>query len=198
MQSEDSGSASKPTRESNRVTYPSLNRKYTTSQHLACGNSWYNQLDTEYAIKSGKGKDLTPPPSVNGKSWGKLGIRRLHSIGGSSEEATTQPSKRLEYRRCAVSASEATVASELLRSSDEEDSDEMPLKRNTFRITARFIGSMQRHAVPKSKAEKAATAAYLATYMTDQYRYIGQECITRGILLKRPCKTLGDVRDIRT
>jgi len=48
----------------------------------------------------------------------------------------------------------------------------MPVKKNTFKITARFIGSLQKHSATKGKAERTAvTAAVCATYHSDLNRY---------------------------
>lgn len=73
---------------------------------------------------------------------------------------------RLRSRRCAVSASDE------LSEEETNKTNAMPIKRNSFRITARFIGSMQmKHNISKSKAERIAAAAAMATYMTDESRY---------------------------
>ena len=84
---------------------------------------------------------------------------------------------RLRNRRSAVSsvASSGNLVSHFGFNPDElldPDYFEMPVKKNTFKITARFIGSLQKHSVPKSKAERVAAAAVLATCVTESSRYL--------------------------
>nr|CAB3265434.1 rap1 GTPase-activating protein 1 [Phallusia mammillata] len=95
------------------------------------------------------------------------GVRRIRSLGPGDK---TQVG-RLRQRRAAVSAATSIDQPGVNESTLEEgiaiDQFGMPMKKNTMRITARFIGSLQKHSAQKSKAERVAKAAALATYLSN-------------------------------
>lgn len=114
--------------------------------------------------RSQSGKESTRSPLVARRARNTQPARRVRSFIGTDSNAGPPQSFRLERRRCGVSASESTP--DLLKKHDtaEEltEDDDMPVKRS-LKITTRFIGSLQKHSVPKGKAEKAAAAAAFAS-----------------------------------
>jgi len=90
----------------------------------------------------------------------------------SAFETQSQSYSRLRGRRAAVSS--VACSGSLVKSEEAEDtaseSVRMPMKKNTFKITAKFIGTLQKHANQKSRAERAAAAAAIASYLTDPNR----------------------------
>ena len=101
---------------------------------------------------------------------GSGGVKKVE-LFPSPVEAQSQNS-RLRARRAAVSSvasSGGVIRSEETENNDSE-SGKMPMKKNTFKITAKFIGTLQKHSNQKSKAERAAAAAAIASYLTDPTR----------------------------
>nr|XP_026689752.1 uncharacterized protein LOC100183188 isoform X2 [Ciona intestinalis] len=103
----------------------------------------------------------------------------------SSQFDSSPVCNRLRNRRAAVSSGTTEDLGEIspgIADFVELDENEMPVKKNTLRITARFIGSLQKHSTQRVKAEKAAAAAALATLLTDPIRKESD-----GGILCEPC-----------
>ena len=121
--------------------------------------------------RSQSGRECSRSPRVTRRQQNPSTTRRVKSFI-STDNAHPPPSFRLERRRCAVSASESSPDIFRKQDSVEEDLDEdgMPVKRS-LKITTRFIGSLQKHSIPKGKAEKAAAAAAFASaFMAESSR----------------------------
>ena len=111
---------------------------------------------------------------VFGNSETPLASGKRVELFPSANESQSQNFTRLRARRAAVSSIASSgnhVSSDATAEEDESEiSTKMPMKKNTFKITAKFIGTIQKHSNQKAKAERAAAAAAIANYLTDPSR----------------------------
>lgn len=115
-----------------------------------------------------RSRERISPSDEEGTSCDRRIAKKLDRSCGKVE--TVNPA-RLRARRAAVSSVANNNA--IVHSDDSNSSDsEMPMKKNTFKITAKFIGSLQKHSNQKARAERAAAAAAvaLAAHLTDPGR----------------------------
>ena len=96
-------------------------------------------------------------------------IVKKRNLCRAASDDPTACSVRLRERRTAVSSVSPPSTSAASNNLNDSLTD-MPMKKNTFKITAKFIGSLQKRANQKSKEDDVAAAVALAAMLTDPTR----------------------------
>ena len=146
------------------LIWPSAKRNQSSS---SLNQSWHSKASRDSDHSLGDFEAVSIPERKFSS-----GAKKVELFPGANEPQV-EPPYRLRARRAAVSS--VASSGNLFEETESNDSvcdltNKMPMTKNKFKITAKFIGSLQKHACQKTRAERAAAAAALATYLTDPNR----------------------------